>query len=60
MSAVATTTYALGGVADTWGRSWSGSELSNASFRVRVIDVSDRTSKDVRLDYLAVNVTYVP
>jgi hypothetical protein len=60
LGTVATTTYTLGGVADTWGRTWSGSELSNASFRVRVIDVSDRTSKDIRLDYLAVQVTYVP
>ena len=37
-----------------------GPQLSNASFRVRVIDVSDRSSKDFRLDYLAVQVTYVP
>jgi hypothetical protein len=39
---------------------WLGSEFSNANFRVRIIDVSDRTTKDVRLDGLAVQVTYTP
>ena len=60
LSTVGTTTYTLGGAADTWGRTWTGTQLSNASFRLRVTDVSDRSSKDFRLDYLAVQVTYVP
>jgi hypothetical protein len=60
LTTVGTTTYTLGGAADTWGRTWTGPQLSNASFRVRVIDVSDRSAKDFRLDYLAVQVTYVP
>ncbi|MGE3986228.1 MAG: S8 family serine peptidase, partial [Dehalococcoidia bacterium] len=30
-------TYILGAANDTWGRTWSSSELSNANFRVRVI-----------------------
>jgi hypothetical protein len=60
VASVGTTTYTLGGAADTWGRTWTGPQLSNASFRLRVIDVSDRASKDIRLDYLAVQVTYVP
>lgn len=53
-------TYTLGATNDTWGRTWLGSELANASFRVRLIDASDRTSKDFRLDGLAVQVTYTP
>jgi hypothetical protein len=27
--------YILGGVTDTWGRTWSDTEFSNANFRVR-------------------------
>jgi hypothetical protein len=57
---VAVTTYALGAANDTWGRTWLGSEFSNANFRVRLIDLSDRTTKDFRLDGLAVQVTYTP
>jgi hypothetical protein len=57
---VGVTTYALGATNDTWGRTWAGSEFSNANFRVRLIDASDRTSKDFRLDGLAVQVTYTP
>jgi hypothetical protein len=57
---VGVTTYALGATNDTWGRAWAGSEFSNANFRVRLIDTSDRTSKDFRLDGLAVQVTYTP
>ncbi len=53
-------TYNLGATNDTWGRTWLGSELSNASFRVRLVDVSDRATKDFRLDGLAVQVTYAP
>ena len=50
----------LGATNDTWGRTWLGSELSNANFRVRRIATSDRTSKDFRLDGLAIQVTYSP
>jgi hypothetical protein len=57
---VGVTTYALGATNDTWGRTWLGSEFSNANFRVRLIDTSDRTAKDFRLDGLAVQVTYTP
>jgi hypothetical protein len=57
---VGVTTYNLGAANDTWGRTWLGSEFSNANFRVRVIDVSDRTTKDFHLDGLAVQVTYTP
>jgi hypothetical protein len=56
----AETSYTLGGSSDTWGRTWSPTNFSNASFRVRVIDVSSSLSRDFFLDYLAVNVTYQP
>ncbi len=60
LTSTAITTFAFGASNDTWGRTWSGSELSNANFRVRVIDVSSQPSKDFFLEYLAVQVTYTP
>jgi hypothetical protein len=60
LTSVGVTTINLGAANDTWGRTWSATNFSNANFRVRVIDASDRTNKDVRLDYLAVQVTYTP
>jgi hypothetical protein len=54
------TLYTMGGTADTWGRTWSGTDFSNANFRVRLIDVSDSTNKDFLLDYVKVRVTYTP
>jgi len=51
-------TYVLGGPADNWGLAWTLSSLSDANFRVRVIDVSSSTSRDFSLDWVAVRVTY--
>ncbi len=48
----------LGGTADTWGRIWSTNDLSNANFRVRVINVASSTARDFSLDAIAVRVTY--
>ncbi|MBK9923931.1 MAG: S8 family serine peptidase [Anaerolineales bacterium] len=53
-------TYTLGSSSDTWGRTWTASNLSNTNFRVRVIDVASNTSRDFSLDYVSVNVTYLP
>jgi len=53
--------YVLGGATDTWGRAWTATNLANASFRVRVIDVasgSGATSRDFSLDWVAVRVSY--
>ena len=50
-------TYVLGGPADTWGRAWTSSEVSNANFRVRVIDVAASTARDFFLDWAAVRLT---
>jgi hypothetical protein len=52
------TTYTLGGAADTWGRAWTAINLSNANFRVRIINVASNTSRDFSLDWTAVQVTY--
>ena len=54
------TTYTLGNISDTWGRTWTSSNFSNANFRIRVIDVASNTSRDFFLDYIAVNITYQP
>jgi choice-of-anchor B domain-containing protein len=54
-------TYILGSPTDTWGRTWTLANLSNANFRVRVIDVassSGATSRDFSLDWISVRVTY--
>lgn len=48
--------YTLGSATDTWGRTWSADNFSNASFRVRVINVSSSTSRDFSLDWVAVRV----
>jgi hypothetical protein len=60
VNGVGVATYDLGAANDTWGRTWAGADFSNVNFRVRLTDVSDRTNKDFRLDYLAVQVTYTP
>ena len=54
------TTYMLGSTSDTWGRTWTASNLSNANFRVRVTDVTSQPNKNFLLEYLAVQVTYTP
>jgi hypothetical protein len=51
-------TYILGSATDTWGRTWTSDNLSNANFRVRVIDVASSTARDFSLDWVAVQVTY--
>jgi WD40 repeat protein len=51
-------TYILGGAADTWGRTWIADNLSNTSFRVRIISVASNTNRDFSLDWAAVQVTY--
>jgi hypothetical protein len=53
-------TYTLGGTADTWGRSWALGDFSNTNLRIRVTNVASNTSRDFSLDYIAVNVTYLP
>lgn len=54
------TTYTFGSTTDTWGRSWTAAQLNGTNFRVRIIDASDKTTRDFYLDYVAVSVTYTP
>lgn len=51
-------TYTLGGSSNTWGRTWTSSDFSNANFRLRVINVASNTSRDFSLDWAAVKVYY--
>jgi hypothetical protein len=51
-------TFILGGSADTWGRTWSDTNFSDANFRVRVINVASNTSRTFSLDWAAVKVYY--
>ncbi|HKY52764.1 MAG TPA: hypothetical protein VJM08_00600, partial [Anaerolineales bacterium] len=51
-------TFTLGNATDTWGRAWNSANLTDANFRVRVINVSSSTSRDFFLDWVAVRVTY--
>jgi hypothetical protein len=48
--------YYLGGAADTWGHTWTPSQLSNANFRVRITNVASSTSRTFYLDWAAVRV----
>jgi len=51
-------TYLLGTSIDTWGHAWTTTQLSDANFRVRVIDVAKNTSTTFSLDWAAVQVFY--
>lgn len=51
-------TYILGSPTDSWGHTWNNTEFSNASFRVRVINVASSVQRDFSLDWIAVNVYY--
>jgi len=53
-------TFVLGGAADTWGRTWSVSELADADFRVRVTSNSSEWSRDFFLDWVPVRITFAP
>ena len=60
LTATAITPYTFGAANDAWGRTWTGSELANGSFRVRLTDVTNQTTKNFRLDAVSVQVTYTP
>lgn len=52
--------YIVGGAADTWGRSWASGELGNSSFRVRVTNIAGSTARDFSLDFVGVQLRYLP
>jgi len=63
LSQVAELTYTYGGVADTWGHTWTGAELEDGNFLVQVIngEAKDQTSSyEFSLDYIQVTVTFTP
>lgn len=60
LTSTALTTYILGGPAFLWGRSWTAAQLADASFRLRLIDVSSSTARDFSLDGVEVRVSYTP
>ena len=55
-------TYTLGGVADTWGRTWTPAETTNGNFVARVHDIDPGAScvdaATTNLDWLRARVTY--
>lgn len=54
-------TYLLGSPTDVWGRSWTASDLTNANFRLRIINVasgSNANQRDFSLDWVAVRIHY--
>jgi hypothetical protein len=53
-------TAVLGGGTDTWGRTWTPDDLSDAKFRARVACASDQESMNFYLDWLPVKVYYGP
>ena len=53
-------TTVLGGSSDTWGRTWTPDDLSNANFLARVTCDSDQESTSFYLDWVPVKVYYGP
>jgi hypothetical protein len=54
-------TYTFGGAVATWGaHTWTAGNLSSTNFRVRVYDATTGNANTYTLDYLAVQVVYVP
>ena len=52
-------TFTLGTTTDTWGRTWASTDFTNANFRVRITNVAGNNQRDFRLDWAAVQVSYV-
>jgi hypothetical protein len=60
INGTAQATYLFGSASSTWGRTWAVGDFGTSNFRVRVIDASSQNTKEFRLDYIAVSVTYRP
>jgi len=59
--AVTETTYTYGGPANDWGHAWSASELTDANFRVQVINGDTKNQNSIRdfsLDWIPVSITF--
>ncbi len=53
-------TTILGGVADTWGRTWALADFTDANFRLRVHGNTTNEARDYFLDWVTVKVHYAP
>jgi hypothetical protein len=53
-------TGVLGARNDTWGRTWTLPELSDANFRVRVICNSSESGRDFYLEWIPIKIHYIP
>ena len=58
--ATAEAVYIVGGVLNTFGRTWTNTDFDNANFRVRLTMVASNTSRDWSLDWVGVQVRYTP
>ena len=54
------TIYPLGGVTNTWGRTWTNTDFDDANFRVRLVMVASNNSRVFSLDWVGVQVRYTP
>jgi hypothetical protein len=52
------TSFFLGGATDNWGRTWDDNEFDGNNFRIRITNVSNVSTTDFRLDYVAAKVYY--
>jgi hypothetical protein len=50
--------YTLGGSSDTWGRTWSDTELSSSNFALRTMVRTGNNNRDIFMDELKVKVYY--
>jgi hypothetical protein len=50
-------TYSFGGATDTWGRSWTAGELSDANFRLRLTKTGSDVS-DIAVDHIQGRIEY--
>jgi hypothetical protein len=53
-------TWYLGSTTDTWGHTWTSTQLSDTFFRLRITNIADSALRSFRLDWVSVNVTYTP
>ncbi len=61
LTATAETTYPYGGIADLWGYAWTTAQLTDANFRLQVIngDTKDANSlRDFSLDWIPAGITF--
>lgn len=50
----------LGSASDTWGHTWTTTELNSSNFRVRLTCNSNNSSRDFYLDWVPIRITYAP